>query len=423
LFFYHPTTPFPGLAAIPPCLGAAFIILSGTQGIVGVGRLLALQPFVWVGLISYSLYLWHWPIMAFTRTVIGTTEMPHGLAAATILVSIVMACISTHFIEKPFRNKASWKRRGIFSGSLIGSAAVASIAFLVIAGAGLPARMSSSEGAALAAAIYEPQVLPNRCKNAFADHGADGCSLGLEGRPLTYMVWGDSHAGALSPTIDVLAKESGATGVLRWLVGCPPLEGVYLGGKSNFAECIRFNKGVVEALRARPEIKTVYLHARWPLYADGVRIENPSDPVFLGDEAGISADIRENIVKFEKGLKATVATLQGLGRKVVIIVSTPEIQWDVPTAFYARNRFGSSLGYTPSISDVAERNKQVDRVLSGISSDAGVRIVSPAPLLCGQTCIVEAEGFPVFRDSNHFSHLAAEHVIADLLRPANFIEP
>lgn len=63
LLFYHTWTPFPGLAALPPCLGTAVIIAAGESGTHSVGRLLSLKPVVFIGLISYSLYLWHWPLM------------------------------------------------------------------------------------------------------------------------------------------------------------------------------------------------------------------------------------------------------------------------------------------------------------------------------------------------------------------------
>lgn len=101
---YDATTSFPGAAAVPPVLGATLLIWIGAKGGGStVNRLLGWQPLVWIGLISYSLYLWHWPILAYMRITLGTAVLPLGLSVAAVVASIVMAWLSWRFVERPFR--------------------------------------------------------------------------------------------------------------------------------------------------------------------------------------------------------------------------------------------------------------------------------------------------------------------------------
>jgi len=96
-------TPFPGLAALSVVLGATLIVFANSGAPVSVGRLLAWPPFVWVGLISYSLYLWHWPILVAVRSVTRDLDLPPSTAALCVLLSIGMGWLSWRFVERPFR--------------------------------------------------------------------------------------------------------------------------------------------------------------------------------------------------------------------------------------------------------------------------------------------------------------------------------
>ena len=103
---YGADTMFPGLTALPPCLGAALIIAAGETGSSAVGRLLAWRPVAFIGLISYSLYLWHWPIIVFQRAggmLLNRADLTLGAKAFVAAVSIAVAALSWKFVEQPFR--------------------------------------------------------------------------------------------------------------------------------------------------------------------------------------------------------------------------------------------------------------------------------------------------------------------------------
>src|SRR5579863_4506512 len=118
--FYSPKTPFPGLSALVPCVGTALIIVAGTRSTTIVGRLLSTKPMVGLGLISYSLYLWHWPILVFQRlgTLLINVASAHVTQAVIFAVALTVSYLSWRFVEEPFRrNHPPIPRRILFSGA------------------------------------------------------------------------------------------------------------------------------------------------------------------------------------------------------------------------------------------------------------------------------------------------------------------
>jgi peptidoglycan/LPS O-acetylase OafA/YrhL len=105
VFAFSPATPFPGSAALIPCLGAALVIYAGEDdGTTLAGKVLSLWPLAFVGLISYSLYLWHWPLLVFARywTIVPLTVWQ---SAAIVTTSFILAAFSWRYIEQPFLRK------------------------------------------------------------------------------------------------------------------------------------------------------------------------------------------------------------------------------------------------------------------------------------------------------------------------------
>lgn len=141
---YRGDTPFPGLEAIPPCLGAALIIAAGETGPSVVGRLLSLRPVVFVGLISYSFYLWHWPLIVFNDLGSLFSQLPASdrrIKAFLFVVSIIVATISWRFVETPFRKgRLRPGRKSLFVVTGLSVAMLVTAGVLVLQSRGLPGR-------------------------------------------------------------------------------------------------------------------------------------------------------------------------------------------------------------------------------------------------------------------------------------------
>jgi len=128
LFLFDERTPFPGLNAALPTLGTALVLVGASEG-TSVGRLLAWRPLVGLGLISYSAYLWHQPLFAFTRHAL-LADLPADLAAVLCAVTIVLACLSWRYIEQPFRDRSVIGRGAVFAVSAVGMAAFLGLGFV-----------------------------------------------------------------------------------------------------------------------------------------------------------------------------------------------------------------------------------------------------------------------------------------------------
>jgi len=244
LLRYHSWTPFPGLAALPPCLGTALIIAAGESGNNIVGRLLSLRPIVFVGLISYSLYLWHWPLIVFYKfglNVVGGLD--HNQSQAMLFaLSFILAVLSWRFVEMPVRSGA-WRidRRMLFGGAAVATFIVVLGSAILIEMQGMPSRFTQQAREVAAYLDIDPIDHRDQYRNGtcfitsetatLRDYPVSKC---LPDRPKQkkLLIFGDSHAAAmwwgfdqLFPGVNVMqATASGCKPVLnqrpRQHVGC-----------------------------------------------------------------------------------------------------------------------------------------------------------------------------------------------------------
>jgi peptidoglycan/LPS O-acetylase OafA/YrhL len=137
---YDSETPFPGLAAVPACLGTFLFIWSNTEAKTRLGQLLSSKHLVGVGLISYSLYLWHWPLLLFAKYYLVRSLLPWE-ALAVLVTSGVLAVVSWRFVELPFRGKTSaFNRSQVFLGAAIAGSILFVIGAVGHFSGGLPSR-------------------------------------------------------------------------------------------------------------------------------------------------------------------------------------------------------------------------------------------------------------------------------------------
>ena len=203
-FVYSSRVPFPGIAALAPCLGAALIIAAGETGSSFVGRLLSLKPVVFIGLISYSLYLWHVPIFIIQR--MSMLQIPnasnHVLKGTTLVVSIVVATLSWRFVETPFRKgRLMLKGASAFQFAAGSAVVLAMVAVGILALHGLPSRYTNQQ---LVLASYIDTEFPARSGTCFIESGgattkpydAADC-LRQDPSRKNYLLIGDSHAAQL----------------------------------------------------------------------------------------------------------------------------------------------------------------------------------------------------------------------------------
>ncbi|CAN0484590.1 unnamed protein product, partial [Discosporangium mesarthrocarpum] len=208
IFVFNADTPFPGWQAAIPCVGAGLLIYANGQADTIGARILSFKPFVWIGLISYSLYLWHWPIIVFAKYQAGG-ELSPAVLWGLIALSIVVAAASWKFVEQPFRRKT-----GAFANIRIFAPACFA-GGLVLAGAGAAGHVTngfperwSPEVRRFASARQDINPRSRECHHRKPKDLASNppCRFGPAEGPPKFIVWGDSHADAIMPAFTQLAE-------------------------------------------------------------------------------------------------------------------------------------------------------------------------------------------------------------------------
>ena len=327
IFFFDEMIPHPSFYTLIPIIGVGLIIgFSSSDDLVG--KILGSKPFVWVGLISYSAYLWHYPIFAFSR--IGGRQLSNYDKLELILLTFILSLLSFKLIERPFRKTIERK----------------SFAWITF-GAGLAIILSSiivikTNGIATEYRLgFDPKIIDtSKPSYLFGDEGCEEkdalyhndtqfCLFGdVEKSELDFLLIGDSHAMHSQPLLDKISKKHGLKGAFGGNSGCPPLLGIYpLRGKPHpntwSKRCFGFNQNGFDLSKAY-NIKTVFLIARWDYYVDGSNkrllnnaLNNISDITL---EFG---DIEKTRQVFNDGITRTFEAYQKLGVKLVVLLQVP----------------------------------------------------------------------------------------------------
>ena len=380
VFGYDRQTPFPGLTAILPVAGS-MALLHCAPGTL-TGRVLSLRPLVAIGLISYSLYLWHWPLVVFAEYV-HDAPLSGFWSAGMIAASLFVGWASWRFIERPFRNPTRVSRQRIFALSGAGMAILASGAAAMLPLGGWEARFSS-DVARMASAKGDVSPVRDLCLGGRTGGDDPACTFGPAPAAPTALLWGDSHGVELAWVLGQAMARHGGTLMERTSGSCPPIVGY---AQPNQPACPRFNANVMAMLSRTPSIRRVYLAGFW-----ASSMYHRPDMVAMID--------------------ATVARIQAAGKRVTIIGPVPPQPFNVPRHL-ARLAVSNSLEKAHGESAAAYSD-----ATSWFTANyprwraAGATIIDPADVLVakGQTRII-ANGVPLYFDSHHLSIAGARAVL------------
>ena len=407
VLLYDETTTFPGPAALIPCLGTALVILAGRTPNL-ISRLLGSTPLRTVGLLSYSLYLWHFPLMVFARHVLVRPFTALEIALL-VLATFLLAAFSWRYVEQPFRARPRRiERKRLFQLAATGAAVGIAFGVYTDLADGAPERFTGPAGEYLAAS----QDRDVRCLRE-----GEACELGDPGASPQYLLWGDSHASMLMPTFRDLSLSTGIPGRTILKSACPPLLGYPLDTPKG-AECREHNDAALERIRTSG-VGTLYLVGRWTLQVEASRYGFESGPVpSFSDTRKAGAGDAELI---GLALADTLSALAPLPLRVVIVGPVPEVGWHVPYVLAQQSRFGALLddvAIAPSRADFMARNGQTLALLERVAGEYGVPVLYPDRWLCGETrCAVTVDGQPLYYDTDHLTTLGAG-LLRNMLRPS-----
>lgn len=394
-------TPFPGIAALVPTLGCALIIMANTKVQTAVGKLLSLPLLVGVGLISYSLYLWHWPVFVFADILVAEKT----LIIQTILValSVILAWLTYLYIETPFR-----KRGAIFaSQSSVLIAGVASL--LILVGLGTSLKFIDTGGRV---PVYAQNVVEAKdpvgagfeeCYRRRGDAGAGTpCTIGSGTAPITHVVWGDSHAAVLLPIIDQIAREQNVGVAFFAYQACIPISNTYR--VIAVPDCQTTKQSVISYINEH-DIGEVMLVARWNAYLR--RDLDTADNWLVVDGATQEVTRDDSKRVFATNLRAMVTDFVNDDRRVTIFQQPPEHRdFDRRHAFYRAIRTKSSIPLTPlSFEEHRMFNEFTDTVFADVGGHPDVQILNPQELLCTEQngCLYGYDDVILYNDTNHLN--------------------
>ncbi len=387
VFAFSELTAFPGAAATVPVLGTALMLYSGARNETWPARLLSTSPVRIIGLISYSMYLWHWPLLVFYRQW-SISPVTNTEVSVLIVVIVVLSYLTWRFVEQPFRNRGLFGGRERILALGVGVMLVlGAMSLLIMNGNGFPGR--HSEQVARIQEAENDRWVPTPCE-FFSTRGNGEvrlCSIGAAREP-SFAVWGDSHGQALAPAVDQSARRADRGGVFFGRGGCVTLLGV-TQARQGFEAC----DDEADAFIA---------------FAMGVRFQSePGDTVYIRDAATSALSLDENRRVFSNAFERTLKALARLGRRVTVVEQVPEAALSIPQAAARKVMLGRRLELRPAVGDYVERQQLVTELFNDARFAATLGVIRPQARLCGdEYCEVMHEGVPIYWDS---SHLTATH--------------
>ncbi len=392
-WFVTGASPTPGVIALVPVLGAVMLIAAGNTTTVGVSRLLATRPVAWIGDRSYGWYLWHWPVIVFTR--ISAPTAPTWVLLVAGAASLIPTELSYRLVEKPIRFDRTWRgRRAVkLAGICCG---ISLVAF---------------GGAAIAQRATHGLHLPGHPEQAHLDHDV-GCGRMLPDDPRveSRCTWhatdargdviliGDSHAGALS---EVVRDRSVAAGYDFTLVTFSACRFVDVDIVASDTPCHRWVQAWTDELAAhRHALVVVANRASWTVHDPDAPLVDPA----TGEQ---TTDAAAKARIWQAGLSRTLDAITQPGTPVAVVATVPQFgDFEIRTCATWRLWFApGSCTLTESRATVAaDRSESLPAQRRAVAAHASAHLVDFVDALCVDTsCSTTRDGVYQYRDDSHLS--------------------
>jgi peptidoglycan/LPS O-acetylase OafA/YrhL len=417
IFFLTPAIPFPGPGALLSIVGAALVLCSPraltNRTVLSAGALR------FVGRISYSLYLWHWPLLTFTRIVLGAN--PSRLQAAAVLaVSFLLATATYYWIEQPFRSSRTPELRLLLRYA-------SATAFLILVCLGMRITYGMAFRApALATVEKKLEATPeDPClvRDFAAAPNTSAACVENTGRP-AMAVWGDSHAGSIAPALRERAHKAGYNFIETSKSACPPLAntGRYfheIPGRAK--ECIAFNNNVLHRLQADPYIQVVILTARWKDSLVEPYEDHTGWLVDGGKPDAPMPSLQASKQKLTASLLRTISSLQKAGKRVLVLQDVAEFSeeplWHVRTFdlrsrrwLITRLRPGQPIDPGTDVKNNQAADGMARAIISCASRSTGAGLIDLEHALCTSAvaCRYRDATHIFYRDNQHLTPAGAQ---------------
>ena len=387
-----------------------------------VYRILTCKPVQLIGLMSYSLYLWHQPLLVFYRYQQIDAILSNGQLLALLVVLFSISWISWRFIETPFRDRQRISNRSLSWLAMAFSALILAVGYAGQAADGFPNRFAMPESLRVQ---FEQKKSAQNCQ-PIAGSEFRVCSLGAspEQAKTTMAVFGDSHALALIPAFDKLGQQYQIQFIHIAESACPPLQGVFVRNAHSGTDfCQRLAEKQWETLKQYPKLKQVIWVAKWASYTDGNYQGGQLN--WLGAEARVEGDVNMTRQVFSDALRQTAARYQKEGLKLTVLFQLPQQLQDVKQVYYRIFDQSDPLLQSTMLSKYAVpkiRHEQLQafnrKLFSQLAEEGVLEVLNLDSRFCDETiCRLGLPDQTWYRDADHVSVQGAL-VIADQLASA-----
>ena len=391
VFGIQKITEFPGYWALIPTVGTAILLLVGSKAFVN-RKILSNPVLVWIGLISYPLYLWHWPLLSFARILEGETPS-RFIRLCALLIAFALAWLTFRFVERPLRF-GSFARIKV-TGLVIGLIVVAIVGYLTWKSEGWPHRVIKQE-AINAQFEWDHSFNSNMdCRAKYP--GDEYCNItNIQTLPTAALI-GDSHANHFFPGLSEFYVAKGGNLLNLGAGACPPFFDIDRGHHPGrgVLRCYERTKPMFDYVLNTPSIKTVYLAFH---HLEFFR----NDVAFIARHAG-AVKYPDNYDNSTQALIRTINILKAHHKEVVIIYDLPDLKKDIKSCFISRP-FTLSKQKTCDYQDLViwDEFEQYNQMLKQVSEQSPVRIIQTHQYVRNHFPVNE-KGIPTYRDSSHLS--------------------
>ncbi|SEM41823.1 Peptidoglycan/LPS O-acetylase OafA/YrhL, contains acyltransferase and SGNH-hydrolase domains [Roseovarius tolerans] len=413
---------FPGWQALGPVLGTVLILLNGREA-NPVNRALAHPGPVFIGLISYSLYLWHWPVFVLSSYWRGGYGGPVE-AVGWLALAVVISVLSWRYVERPVRRMRGGTRV-LLGGTVLASAGLLAFGAVLWRGDGLPARFPPEYRTHIAASGDFNQDW-SRCTvpGSGALAGVETCPIGPEGAPQV-LIWGDSHLRAMKEGLEAAAWLAERPALILWHAGCPPLFGVSktetAATPAQDAACTEANRVIREGLAQIESLEVLLLVGRWSYYAEGQGAGRDADNrITLAPLPDSLLPQGPQHTLFNAALTRTLADLGPQFARLYLLRQPPEVP-DYDSRAVAR-----ALVHGRGVADevlrvprpeAEARAARAEAPLRALDAAGVIEVIDPWPRLCDDaSCSVMQGGAALYFDNNHLTNRGAI-ALSDLFAP------
>lgn len=406
---------FPGWWAMLPVVGAVLIILAGERAWLN-RRVLSHKVLVWFGLISFPLYLWHWPLLVFARVFEGDVPDRY-VRLALVALAVLLAWLTYRFIETPIRTGP--KGRAKIAGLCAGMVLIGAVGYATYSGA-LSPHTSDAVKPYLASITTSPRK--EGCFEIVHAHDTAEnwfCTLGKKDAPIRAFAFGDSHALSLIPALEKLGEHKAIGIAFTGFSGCPPVLGVQSMRGAAWNEkhdCKKLNARIFDYVKTH-KIPAVILSARWSYYTTGASRPKEFNPIAVDENAKIT--VESSRAALAHGLKETIAAYRAIGVNVYVVDDNPQQQRH-PKDALRRAMMQEALsdaalnGYAVSAKEHHAHQAAARDVIDANAAGA-IRLNFDAALCDEAACPLVKDGAFLYSDDDHLSIDGAQTIYPLLL--------